>query len=143
MSDVHGEARSARSATVDVLTAEVRVLMVGRRQVTMSVFSQLDKVPHSEIAPFGRVNPKDANRNEIHLVGSGPDGTLVRSRIWRWPHPGSHKPYYLDSNPGGSDQYLFDRAKEERKAGVRRDWCTQSEWETMSALPLIVLAGLR
>lgn len=37
------------TATVETLTAEVRALMVGSRQVTMSVYNQLDRVPHSQI----------------------------------------------------------------------------------------------
>ena len=32
---------ASATATVETLTAEVRVLMVGKRQVTMSVFSML------------------------------------------------------------------------------------------------------
>ncbi len=43
------------AATVEVLTAEVRVLMVGSRQVTMSVFGQLDRVDPRDVEPFGRV----------------------------------------------------------------------------------------
>jgi hypothetical protein len=35
---------TAHEAKVEVLTAEVRVLMVGSRQVTLSVYSQLDEV---------------------------------------------------------------------------------------------------
>jgi hypothetical protein len=33
---------ASKTATVETLTAEVRVLMVGSRQVTMSVYGQLD-----------------------------------------------------------------------------------------------------
>ena len=43
------------TATVESLTAEVRVLMVGSRQVTLSVARQLDEVPTWEITPFGRM----------------------------------------------------------------------------------------
>jgi hypothetical protein len=41
------------TATVETLTAEVRVLMVGSRQVTMSMFKQLDFRPVGEIDVFG------------------------------------------------------------------------------------------
>lgn len=47
---------SAETATVETLTAEVRTLVVGSRQVTLSVARQLDTVPVWEIEPFGRVN---------------------------------------------------------------------------------------
>ena len=43
------------TAHVEVLTAEVRVLMVGSRQVTLSVYRQLDHVRPGHIEPFGRV----------------------------------------------------------------------------------------
>ena len=41
------------TATVETLTAEVRVLMVGNRQITLSVAKQLDEVPIAEIEVFG------------------------------------------------------------------------------------------
>jgi hypothetical protein len=43
------------SATVETLVAEVRVLMVGSRQVTLSVARQLDWVDLEDMEPFGRV----------------------------------------------------------------------------------------
>src|SRR6266705_4169550 len=42
-------------ATVAVLTAEVKVLMIGSRQITSHICSQLDQVFPDEIIPFGRV----------------------------------------------------------------------------------------
>jgi hypothetical protein len=73
------------TATVEVLTAEVRVLMVGSRQVTLSVYNQLDEVPHSGVEPFGRVNPKDAERGRIYVVGRDREtGVLVRSKAPHW-----------------------------------------------------------
>jgi hypothetical protein len=45
------------TATVETLVAEVRVLMVGSRQVTLSVARQLDWCRHlADMEPFGRVN---------------------------------------------------------------------------------------
>lgn len=78
------------SATVETLTAEVRVLMVGSRQVTMSVYNQLDVMPHTCIEPFGRVNPKEGG---LWVVGRDDiTGTLVRSEapelsdiLKKWP----------------------------------------------------------
>ena len=71
----------ANTATVQTLTAEVRVLMVGSRQITMSVFKQLDHRPIEEIELFGRVSvPNDYGI--VRVVGrSTLDGTLVRSHV--------------------------------------------------------------
>lgn len=44
------------TATVETLTAEVRVLVVGNRQITLSVAKQLDEVPLWDMLPFGRVS---------------------------------------------------------------------------------------
>jgi hypothetical protein len=63
-----------RTATVVALTAEVRVLMVGSRQITMSVANQLDHADPAEVEPFGRVRMKDAER----VIGRhAPTGNLV------------------------------------------------------------------
>lgn len=73
------------TATVETLTAEVRVLMVGNRQVTLSVYRQLDRVPPALIEPFGRVND---NRDGgglvtgVFVVGRhSKTGQLVRSEF--------------------------------------------------------------
>lgn len=67
-----------QTATVEVLTAEVRVLMVGSRQVTLSVAAQLDKVSYDQIEPFGRVRTKHGEE----LIGRSMDGgTLVRAEM--------------------------------------------------------------
>ena len=76
-----------KTATVELLTAEVRVLKVGSRQVTLSVYRQLDWVKHDYIEPFGRVSDsQDQHRDNkhdmrnIYIIGkSKEDGTLVRS----------------------------------------------------------------
>lgn len=73
---------NSTTATVETLTAEVRVLMVGSRQVTLSVFGQLDEVEFEQIEPFGRVRPKNDNDGYIWLVGCDQgSGALVRARI--------------------------------------------------------------
>lgn len=72
------------AATVEVLTAEVRVLMVGNRQVTMSVYKQLDHVPAGELATFGRVNFTDRDKptGRVRVVGRHiPTGALARSHL--------------------------------------------------------------
>ena len=103
------------TATVEVLTAEVRVLQVGRRQVTLSVFRQLDFVGPGDIEPFGRVRdpaPSGCCFAEVVVVGQDRDyGTLVRSHI-------------------GPDHQAPSARLDELAA----------EW---AELPLIVLAGLR
>jgi hypothetical protein len=92
MSDKH-------EATVEVLTAEVRVLQVGRRQVTLSVVRQLDWADPADVEPFGRVRTGDnlpgrpraidgmgssrvKQPGAVEVVGSA-SGVLVRSVSWR------------------------------------------------------------
>jgi hypothetical protein len=85
---------TATTATVELLTAEVRVLQVGSRQVTRSVFRQLDCVPAGEIEPFGRVS--DSGNPDVIEVAGSHRGVLARSsvsRAWRdcgqtWLHDG-------------------------------------------------------
>jgi hypothetical protein len=58
----------ATTATVEVLTAEVRTLKIGSRQVTLNIYRQLDRVDPAQIEPFGRVNdPQDVRDwNKVH-----------------------------------------------------------------------------
>jgi hypothetical protein len=65
----HNETRP-EGTWVSVLTAEVHTLMVGSRQVTMSVWNQLDQVRDELIKPMGRVRPKD----EADPTPENPDG---------------------------------------------------------------------
>jgi hypothetical protein len=44
----------SESASVEVLSAEVRVLQVGNRQITRSVYRQLDEATSERSEPFGR-----------------------------------------------------------------------------------------
>jgi len=62
-----------------VLTAEVRVLQVGSKPVTLSTARQLDRVDAASIKPFGRVriDPKPAS-GLLEVIGSA-DGILARS----------------------------------------------------------------
>lgn len=87
------ENNNIRAATVKALTAEVKVLTVGSRQVTLSVYRQLDFVPTDRIAPFGRVRAdRHQPESTIELVGSS-DDILVRSFMdrtsWRADSPDS------------------------------------------------------
>lgn len=125
------------SATVETVTAEVRVLMVGSRQVTMSVYNQLDRVDPGDVEPFGRVAPRDANQQRIYIVGrERSSGALVRSStvtsgfdMVAWNRTGA---LYSDADSPLARQYA------ER---LERD--LQQYAEQWRALPLIVLAGLR
>jgi hypothetical protein len=73
MTDTNG----ARSATVQALTAEVRVLMVGSRQVTMSVAKQLDVIPLHQLEMFGRVKLSD---DDTWVIGADREtGVLSRA----------------------------------------------------------------
>jgi hypothetical protein len=68
------------TATVETITAEVRTLMVGSRQITASVYGQLDLRDGRRIVPFGRVQPKDAKPGRVYVVGKDPEtGELVRA----------------------------------------------------------------
>lgn len=73
------------TATVEVLTAEVRALMVGSRQVTLSVYRQLDLVSRERMEPFGRVcDNKIEKESDISLVGRDAlNGTLVSTVLSR------------------------------------------------------------
>lgn len=62
------------TATVETLTAEVRVLMVGNRQITRSIARQLDQIPLRDLTPFGRVRLDDHDHT---VIGSDPNGTLA------------------------------------------------------------------
>lgn len=79
---------SSQQATVEVLTAEVRVLMVGSRQVTLSVARQLDEVEPDEITPFGRIQTGKrlgdfyAAAAFVEVIGSA-EGVLARSTAIR------------------------------------------------------------
>lgn len=105
------------SAQVNILTAEVRTLVVGTRQVTLSVYKQLDYVPPWRIAPMGRVRAGRHDPDRVEVVGTDlKDGCLVRGAI-----KSVHGQWY-DAPKGWSPI------------------ATRNEWR---ALPLIVLAGLR
>jgi hypothetical protein len=85
------------TATVETLTAEVRVLMVGSRQVTQSVAKQLDRVPLSRLRPFGRVKLSPEEYYTL-VIGADPDGVLaVASAV---PEVNRQAYIELDSKPG-------------------------------------------
>jgi hypothetical protein len=68
------------SASVKVLTAEVRVVQVDGRQLTRSMYWQLDEAAPRRFEPFGRVKDnKRRLRDGVLLVGrDSKTGALVR-----------------------------------------------------------------
>ena len=127
---------SSTTATVETLTAEVRVLMVGNRQITLSVAKQLDVVTPLDhvtnaITPFGRVrtgakvtrwskwacDKLDTFTPFLEVIGrSNRDRDLGALIVFRVEEYGD----------------IHDLDAEEME--IIRDWMQ---------LPLIVLAGLR
>lgn len=147
-----------QTATVETLTAEVRTLMVGSRQVTLSVYRQLDSVsPYPSLfitdhnfSPFGRVNTgikvPDAHGDMvpaiIEMVGKF-RGNLCRSyvasdlnmhrRDWEaWKNRCSI--LYPEFPDRINAHFEFSRL-------AREAWLDQLA--EFRELPLIVLAGLR
>jgi hypothetical protein len=60
----------SESASVDVLSAEVRVLQVGKGQLTRSMYWQLDEAAPKQFQPFGRVKDnKRRLKDGVLLVG--------------------------------------------------------------------------
>lgn len=70
------------TAHIDTLTASVQCLMIGNRQVTLSVYRQLDTVTPVQIEPFGRVRDSQDVGGGINVVGAhSTGGALVRSYV--------------------------------------------------------------
>lgn len=82
------------TAIVRTLAAEVHVLVVGKRQVTVGIARQLDWVEPDEIEPFGRVEGRAIGRHErypVFAVGrSRATGALVRSSAHPYASPELH-----------------------------------------------------
>lgn len=99
-------ANGSHTAEVTALTAEVRALMVGSRQVTLSVYRQLDWVGDDEnFEPFGRV--RDKFPSGVEMVGrDGETGSLVRARCW------SVSPIDNGLGPPAWEHWLLHRALE-------------------------------
>lgn len=62
------DSKHSATAMVETLTAEVRVVMVGNRQITQSVAKQLDRVGLDELSIFGRVKVTIDGHDE-HVIG--------------------------------------------------------------------------
>jgi hypothetical protein len=138
------------AARVELLTAEVRVLMVGSRQITLSVFRQLDRVDSALIEPFGRVRdkPADPGSDRVTVVGRSArpadHGALVRSSLsaqyehqqaWIWRN--GREPIW---DGDGDGEPMTAEAREQDAQDCEFRAALAAEW---ARLPLIVLAGLR
>ena len=151
-------ANNIHVAHVEVLRAEVRVLMVGSRQVTLSVARQLDEVDdYADINPFGRVRT-GARRpfaavDFMEVIGAGWDNVLVRCtlpllRFRCGPDvlQGCHRVL-----TGGEEVIDALCPRHDPTPPVMWDhhnWLTNEYpgyevWAEWQELPLIVLAGLR
>lgn len=64
----------AAKAEITTLTAEVRTLVVGSRQITLSVAKQLDSVPLHELTVMGRVR---LSAEQHTVIGTATDGSLA------------------------------------------------------------------
>lgn len=152
------------TATVETLTAEVRVLMVGSRQVTMSVYNQLDHADIVEIEwpPFGRVHPRDTAMDTVYVVGRHRGtGALVRChlvnsdeirRFGKRCYGHSDYDDYVRESRGPTelveklDLYRYVGAPTSLKGHGwgSTEWdAAKAVWDRLANLPLIVLAGLR
>jgi hypothetical protein len=81
---------NTNTATVETLTAEVRVVAVGIDQLTVVMVRQLDYVELSDLNMFGRVKLDD---QEL-VIGSDTDGRLALARYHT-----HRKPYQWISTP--------------------------------------------
>lgn len=138
----------ANEPTVEVLTAEIRVLQVGSKPVTLSAARQLDSVDAAKIKPFGRVriDPKPAD-GLIEVIGSV-NGILARSsaRARKVECPGYASSSWRGYGPPSRVCARHRGTSPTDSAGTHA-WTeytpSQKIYEAWQALPLIVLAGLR
>ena len=147
----HQRMTDTATATVEVLTAEVRVLMIGSRQITLSVVRQLDFADPDEIAPFGRVRTGAYDNEVVEVVGSV-RGVLARARATSARLTckafGSRCPDYsilrsrreAEKADDGPALNALVAHQDHQWVKYRPDPVTFKVW---SELPLIVLAGLR
>jgi hypothetical protein len=71
------------TATLETLTAEVRTLVVGARQLTLSIAKQLDIIPLPRLTIFGRVHiSKDRVGVPGYVIGADRDGTLALAKYY-------------------------------------------------------------
>lgn len=97
---------ATETATVETLTAEVRVLMVGNRQITQTIAKQLDQVHPDYIDPFGRINAHWITDSVTTVIGRDKrDGSLVLSNAHTY---GMNVTIYELADVTGSQVYDLD-----------------------------------
>lgn len=154
---------TASPATVTALTATVQALMVGSRQVTLSVFNQLDIIAWSDLTPMGRVHSREPGQ---WAVGVDPDGRLARAvldpEVSHWHELRAWLVMEKPALPAGLNsgyqrlacipgrqahhryEYRYDDAVQTELADIaRRHGKELAASAAYDSLPLIVLAGLR
>jgi len=135
------------TATVETLTAEVRVLMVGSRQVTLSVARQLDIEAPGLMEPFGRIRTDaKAGKYDLEVIGRhAMNGSLCRSEILVRERMCGYA-YGVKKNCPDRNRHDAHRW-DEYLSGAGGNYDGSPAWERIyldwQALPLIVLAGLR
>lgn len=162
---------AVNTATVETLTAEVRVLMVGSRQITLSVAKQLDWVKPADIDPFGRISATWEGGKLTVIGRHSHTGELVTSSTHQHHCTGvtiqalaaemgatvlkkTRRGYEYSAPIGdglfvtGVEAWRIEDAEkysqEDRIAAASAILERVNTWHTLwSALPLIVLAGLR
>lgn len=108
---------------LETQTAEVHVVKMGRGNLTLSKYRQLDRVDESGLEPFGRVHdPKDPTYNYgalFHVVGrSKATGALVRAAVYE-PDDRAY-PYRLPPGWAAKDAHLTEEQRL-RVAQYKRD----------------------
>lgn len=109
----------SNTATVETLTAEVRVLMVGNRQITAGVANQLDSVTWWDLKPFGRYRQSDGT---LRIIGSNnTDGTLVTAPM---PPRYTEDPAYICDGdlPAGKTVVFCEGVKSSKSGEIRATW---------------------
>lgn len=110
---------ASQTATVEVLAAEVRVLMVGSRQVTLSLARQLDRVPLDLLEVFGRIN---LLAGTAAVIGRHLDsGALCVASVDTYP---SSTPWIGQEDLGAKRITVCERVRWTRHglANVRLEW---------------------
>lgn len=134
------------TATVETLTAEVRVLMVGNRQITVSVARQLDwfEVDDDEaqdFRPFGRVRTGDKSGERFEPCRERDRGAQRGGNQGRWGRWVSCEWDFEWIGRGSAGSLILVRMMGNGLTNGDDEWNRQIEaWKE---LPLIVLAGLR
>ena len=144
-----------RTATVESLTAEVRTLMIGSRQITLSVAKQLDRVDAwgygpDVIVPFGRVKTGVKVALDRKLARR-PTRITPRHECYdgNWYESFEAEPQLevigrsnRPEDEGALIIFQVDRYSDVRElvSDAEGDLAVYKQWEL---LPLIVLAGLR